>query len=197
MAGGVPQPLLTALFYGKPACARSPASLCAFAEYTPDHKQLVFTAFDPVKGRGGELTRFDTDPTIKAKYVWDLSPDGTQIAILEYSTSVIHVLPLAHHGSREIVVKGWTSLLSLNWAAEGKGIFTSSATKKGSVLLHSDLNGNARVLWEQDGSIAPWNRPFGERDELSAPWAVPSPDGRHLAIYDWKLSANMWMMENF
>jgi hypothetical protein len=31
----------------------------------------------------------------------------------------------------------------------------------------------------------------------SAPWAVPSPAGRHLAIYDWKLSANMRMMENF
>jgi hypothetical protein len=31
----------------------------------------------------------------------------------------------------------------------------------------------------------------------SAPWAVPSPDGRHVAIYSWTLSANMWMMENF
>jgi len=30
-----------------------------------------------------------------------------------------------------------------------------------------------------------------------APSALPSPDGRHLAIYDWKLSANMWMMESF
>jgi hypothetical protein len=24
-----------------------------------------------------------------------------------------------------------------------------------------------------------------------------SPDARHLAIYDWKLSSNLWMMENF
>jgi len=31
----------------------------------------------------------------------------------------------------------------------------------------------------------------------SAPWAVPAPDGRHVAIYSWSLSANMWMMENF
>ena len=197
MGGGTPQPVLTALIYGQPACARSPASLCVFAEYTPDHKQLVFTAFDPVKGRGSELTRFDTDPSIKTKYVWGLSPDATRIAVLEYSTSVIHTLSLTRQGPQEIVVKGWTSLLSLNWAADGKGIFTSSQTKKGSVLLHSDLKGNARILWEQKGSIAPWNRPFGEHGELSAPWAVPSPDGRHLAIYDWKLSANMWMMENF
>jgi hypothetical protein len=32
---------------------------------------------------------------------------------------------------------------------------------------------------------------------ISAPWAAPSPDGQHLAIYVWSLSANMWMMENF
>jgi serine/threonine protein kinase len=196
MAGGTPESVLTAPIYGRPACARSPASLCVFAEYTPDHKQLVFTAFDPVKGRGGELTRFDTDPTIQARYVWDLSSDGTRIAILKYSTGVIHILPLGHRASQEIVVKGWNSLLSLNWAADGKGIFASSQTEKGSVLLRLDLNGYASVLWEQSGSIAPWNRPFGE-GEQSAPWAVPSPDGHHLAIYDWKLSANMWMMENF
>jgi DNA-binding winged helix-turn-helix (wHTH) protein/Tol biopolymer transport system component len=197
VAGGTPQPVLTASLYGKPACARAPASLCAFAEYTPDHKQLVFTVFDPLKGRGGELTRFDTDPISKAKYVWDLSPDGTRIAILEYSTGEIRILPLAHPGSREIVVKNWNNLLSLNWSADGHSIFASSQTRNGSVLLRLDLKGNARVLWEQRGSIAPWNRPFGEPDKISAPWAVPSPDGRHLAIYDWKLNANMWMIENF
>jgi eukaryotic-like serine/threonine-protein kinase len=197
MAGGAPESVLTAPIYGRPACARSPASLCVFAEYTPDHRQLVFTAFDPVKGRGSELTRFDTDPTIQAKYGWDLSSDGTRIATLKYSTGVIHILPLGHGESQEIVVKGWNSLLSLNWAADGKGIFASSQTKKGSVLLRLDLKGNAYVLWEQSGSIAPWNRPFGDKSGPSAPWAVPSPDGHHLAIYDWKLSANMWMMENF
>jgi len=197
LAGGTPQTVLTADIYGKPACARSPASLCAFAEYTRDHKQLVFTSFDPVKGRGDELTRFDTDPTIKAKYLWDLSPDGTRIAVLEYSSTVIHLLLLPNLGRREFVVKDRKNLLSLNWTADGNGIFTSSQTEKGSVLLRSDMRGNASVLWEHNGSVAPWNRPFGEPDEISAPWAVPSPDGRHLAIYDWKMSANMWMIENF
>lgn len=197
ISGGTSQPVLTAAIYGNPACSRSPASLCAFAEFTPDHKQLVFTSFDPVKGRGGELTRFDTDPTIKAKYLWDLSPDGTRIAILEYASKVIHLLLLPNQGQREFVAKDWKNLLSLNWTADGNSIFTSSLTKKGSVLLRLDMKGNTNVLWEQSGSVAPWNRPFGEPDELSAPWAVPSPDGRHLAIHDWKLSANMWMIENF
>jgi hypothetical protein len=39
----------------------------------------------------------------------------------------------------------------------------------------------------------PWDQPFGGP---SAPWAIPSPDGRHLAIYSWSLNANMQMIEN-
>jgi hypothetical protein len=45
------------------ARARAPASLCMIAEWTADNRQLVFTGFDPVKGRGHELARFDTNPT--------------------------------------------------------------------------------------------------------------------------------------
>jgi hypothetical protein len=81
------------------------------------------------------------------------------------------------------------------WDALGKGIFAASQTKTGSVLLHIALTGEAQALWEQNGSIAPWNRPLP--DFSSAPWAVPSPDGHRLAIYSWTMSSNMWMIENF
>jgi serine/threonine protein kinase/Tol biopolymer transport system component len=197
ITGGPPEVMLTARIYDRPVCAKSPASLCAIAEQTPDRKQLVFTSFDPAKGRVRELTRFDTDPTLGAYYVWDLSPDGTRIAILKYSERPIYILPLDGHPRKEIVVKGWSSLQSVNWAADGKGLFTSSATRGGSALLRLDLQGNAYVLWQQKGSIAEWYAPFAPLGGPSAPWVVPSPDGRHLAIYDWQLSANMWMMENF
>jgi Tol biopolymer transport system component len=155
----------------------------------------MFTAFDPEKGRGRELTRFDTEPTAGTRYVWDLSPDGKRIAILKYSSRVIDILPLDGQASQKIVMNGWSSLLSLNWESDGKSMFASSQTKKGSVLLRVNLNGDAHVLWEQNGSIAPWNRPFSGTH--SAPWAMPSPDGRRLAIYSWNTSSNMWMIENF
>ena len=58
-------------------------------------------------------------------------------------------------------------------------------------LLEVDLQGKAYVLWEQRGDLEPNNA------VLSAPWGLPSPDGRHLAIYAAHLSGNMWMMENF
>jgi hypothetical protein len=64
--------------------------------------------------------------------------------------------------------------------------------------LHLDLRGNAHILWEQKGNIAPWNGPFTQwLGGPSAPWAIPAPNGRHLAIYSWSLNANMWLMENF
>jgi serine/threonine protein kinase/dipeptidyl aminopeptidase/acylaminoacyl peptidase len=195
IGGGSPELVLTGRVYGKPACARAPASVCVIAEQSLDSKQLVFTTFDPMNGRGGEVSRFDTDPTAGAHYAWDLSPDGTRIALVRNSTDRIHILPFQGKKQQEIVVKGWSNLFSVNWASNGKYFLSSSQTQRGSVLLRVDLNGNTSILWEQNGSIAPWNRPFP--GEISTMWAIPSPNGRHLAIYSWTLSANMWMMENF
>jgi Tol biopolymer transport system component len=199
--GGPPQLVLTTMAptYAGLRCAKAPATLCAIAERTVDHKQLIFTAFDPVRGRGRELTRFDIDPADEATYVWDLSPDGTRVAILKYSEGRIRVLSWSRRqASQEILVKGWNNLQSLDWAADGKGLFASSLRPGSSALLHLDLQGNSHLLWEQKGSTSPagrpWDQPFAGP---SAPWAVPSPDGRHLAIYQWSVSSNMWMMENF
>jgi serine/threonine protein kinase len=199
--GGLPQLVLTTSVptYAGLRCAKAPANLCAIAERTVDHKQLIFTAFDPVSGRGHELTRFDIDPADEATYVWDLSPDGTRVAILKYSEGRIRVLSWSRRqASQEILVKGWNNLQSLDWAADGKGLFASSLRAGSSALLHLDLQGNSHLLWEQKGSTSPagrpWDQPFAGP---SAPWAVPSPDGRHLAIYQWSVSSNMWMMENF
>jgi hypothetical protein len=167
------------------------------AEWTPNNKQLVFTAFDPVKGRGGELARFDTSPTPDTDYVWDLSPDGTRIAILRQSEGRIQVRDLGSHSSKDIVVKGWGAFQSVNWAVDGKGLFVSSLEEAGSALLRVDLLGNAHLLWEQKGNNTPWTNIIEPLGGPSVPWGVPSPDGHHLAIYNWTFSGNMWMMENF
>jgi len=184
--------------YGGVRCAQAPATVCAIAEQTSDRRQLVFTAVDPLQGRGGELTRFDIDPASAATYLWALSPNGKGIALLKYSGQRIIILPLDGQAPQHIEVKGWNNLQSVSWMADGKGFFTSSLTPGSSTLLHVDFQGNAHVLWEQKGSISPagrpWDQPLGGP---SAPWAVPSPDGHHVAIYSWSLSSNMWVMENF
>jgi hypothetical protein len=186
-----------ASYYGV-RCAYAPSSFCAIAERTIDQKQVTFTALDPLKGRGHEVTRFDIDPAVAANYVWDLSLDGTRIAILKYSEGQIHILPLDGRPSQQIDVKGWANLQRVGWAANGRSLLASSLTTGSAVLLQVDFRGRANKLWEQKGSISPAGRPWDEPlGGPSAPWAVPSPDGRHLAIYSWSLSANMWMMKNF
>jgi len=203
IAGGPPELVLGAPLYGGPHCARSPHPICAIAERTADLKQIVFTAFDSIKGRGPELARFETEPAFNATggsdYVWDLSPDGTRIAVLKFSTGNLHLLPTDGSLPREIRAKGWDSLQSLNWTADGNGFFVSATRKEGPALLHVDLQGDVHVLWEKKGSSAPWNFPASQYwlGGPAASWAVSSPDGRHLATYEWSLSSNMWMIENF
>jgi len=181
ITGGSPQLVLTGNLEGGPRCAKSPATLCAIAERSPDRKQLVFEAFDLVKGRGRELADLKTDAT--PDYQWDLSPDGTRIAILKSQEGRIQILSLNGRAPQEITVKGWNSLNSADWAADGKGLFVSSRKERGPVLLSVDLQGNARVLWEHAGSF----KTYG----------VSSPDGRHLAMQKWIVDGNIWMMENF
>jgi len=151
-------------------CARSPASVCAIGERTSDRKRLIFTAFDPIQGRGRKLAQFDTKPTTDAGYAWDLSPDGTRIAIVQRSDSTIHLLSLGGRAPAEVVVKGWSSFQTLDWTAEGKGVFVSSTTRKGSAVLQVDLEGNAHLLGSQ-------------REVSRATARLLSADFWHLGLY--------------
>jgi eukaryotic-like serine/threonine-protein kinase len=182
VAGGPAELVLTARLYGTAWCARSPSTLCAFAERTADRKELVFTAFDPIRGKGRELAKFATDPS--ADYGnWSPSPDGTRLGIIKTGGNHIYVLPLDRAQVRDITVEGWNGLNSFDWSVDSKGFFTSNTTGLGSTLLFVDLNGKAHSLWQQKSA------PFT--------WGVPSPDGRHLAVLGLDVSSNIWMIENF
>jgi serine/threonine protein kinase len=183
VTGGPPELVLTAHFNNF-WCARSPSTLCAFAEQTPDRKELVFTAFDPIRGKGQELARFATDPN--ADYLgWSLSPDGTRIAIIKTGGNHVYVLPLDGSPVRDLTVAGWSGFNTFCWSVDGTGFFIGNTRGEGldSNLLFVDLNGKAHPLWQQKSA------PFT--------WGVPSPDGRHLAVLGAEFNGNMWMIENF
>jgi hypothetical protein len=184
VAGGLPQLVLTGTIVDSHRCAKSPATLCMIAERSADRKQLIFTAFDPVKGRGAELTRFDID--VNADYSWDLSPDGSRIALHSHSERHrIHVFSLTGgRESQDVALKGWNlGEYGLDWTADGKGLYLSSPIHGGVALLYVDLQSDAHVIWEQDGGFATWG--------------VPSPDGRHLAMPGDIQNSNIWMIQNF
>jgi hypothetical protein len=108
----------------------------------------VFTAFDPIPGKGRELVRFATDPTADYGH-WSLSPDGTRIGIIKSGANHIYVLPVDGSPVRDLAVAGWSGLNSLGWSVDSKGFFTSNTNGLGSTLLFVDLNGKPHPLWAQ------------------------------------------------
>jgi Tol biopolymer transport system component len=62
VSGGPSQLVLTAHGWRNHHCARPPATLCLLGELAEDQKQMMFIAFDPVKGRGPEVAKIETKP---------------------------------------------------------------------------------------------------------------------------------------
>jgi len=152
------------------------------AEPSEDNKQAILTRLDSLKGRGPELARFALDPN--EKYWWiEVSPDGSRIAATRTPSGPIYVLSPQGQPIQQIQVKGWSNVQAFSWTADGKGLFVVAGIRGGRVVLRMDLQGNANVVWENTG---------GSGETL----AVPSPDGRHLAMQGWTTTGNMWMLEN-
>ena len=95
----------------------------------------------------------------------------------------LEIVSLTGQATKQFTIKGWSTLINMDWAVDGKGIFTSALVQRGSILLYVDLKGNAYPLWEQRGS--------------RGTWAAPAPDGRHVAVSGWTSMANLWTLENF
>jgi len=181
LTGGPAELVMTGLAIDGIVCARPPSKLCVLGEKTEDQKRLIFTSVDPLKGQGPELAQSDVDPT--ADY-WDfqVSPDGTRLAVITNRVGPIHVLSL--RGQPEQVIRAkFNNIGQVHWSADGKGLYVPDHVKSKSILSYVDLDGNVHVVWQNPGGG--WI------------WGDPSPDGRHLAIAASSRSNNVWMMEKF
>jgi hypothetical protein len=182
--GGAIQPLfevpeLPNTFY----CTNRVANFCAYPTRADDGRSWVITAFDPAVGKGKELLRISTEPG--AEYNWALSPDGSQVAMLksDWNTGQIRFIPLGGGQARTVTVKGYVHLNSCDWAPDSKSLFVATTGPAGATVLRIDLEGNAQPIWQQPVA--------------STTWGIPSPDGRHLAMFGTSFDANAWMIDNF
>jgi Tol biopolymer transport system component len=160
-------------------CPSSKSESCVLAE--AGQNQIVFTFFDPVRGRLGEAARVDASPS---RFFWDVSTDGSQLAYGEFKTAAtdhITVTSLKDHTTREIPVVGRTSLSSVAWSTDGRALFLATTRREGSDLLRVALNGKVDTLQEQTGK---W---FASLQ--------PSPNGRLLAFSVRTTDSNVWLLE--
>jgi eukaryotic-like serine/threonine-protein kinase len=163
---------------GEFACALATAGRCVTR--TIQNGQFLFWDLNAELGKGRELAKTAWSPAMVGD--WDISPDGSQVAIPNHDprTATIKLVPLdAPPGTPEIVVtiRMLKNLSGVVWAADGKGWYVAVVDANRGVLYYVDLEGRVRT---------------NLMESMKATYAVPSPDGRHVAFADWTVSANVW-----
>jgi Tol biopolymer transport system component len=186
LAGGAPQRVLQRSLIVNQQCARARSNLCLYSYYWDD--KLTFMSYDPLKGDGTQLYQITND--LPQLYNWSLSPDGSTLAIGKWTGGAeeprIRLVSLTGRGEKWLTIQGLTALGvtglgSFDWAADSKSLWITSVGEDQNALVNVDLQGRAHVAW----------RP----KKMTVYWAIPSRDGRYLALHVGRTSANAWMLE--
>jgi Tol biopolymer transport system component/DNA-binding winged helix-turn-helix (wHTH) protein len=181
VTGGPPQQIAKANWITNHQCSRAPASICIYSVLRKH--EVTFFKFDPVQPNPSQFFQLKDDQA--ELYNWSLSPDGTTLAIARgkwgNAENRIRLVSLVGAPERWINVKGIAGLGSIDWAADSKSLWAPSAGERENALLNVSLQGNVRVMW----------RP----KKLSVGWAIPSRDGKSLALHVNSTSANVLMLD--
>jgi Tol biopolymer transport system component/DNA-binding winged helix-turn-helix (wHTH) protein len=182
LAGGPSRELAKAKWINNLHCSRSPATVCVYSVVSD--AGLTFFRFDAPDGAGTQFLQIKDE--LAQAYNWTLSPDGNTLALAKGKwggeDSQIRLVSLEGGPDRWLTIHGWPGITSIDWAADSKSIWAPTAGEKDNALLQIDLQGNARAVW----------RP----KNVGVSWAIPSRDGKMLALHVHSSSANVWMLEH-
>ena len=187
LTGGVPEPVMPRI-NGIVHCAVW--GRCVIAEVRGN--EAIVSSLDPLQGRGSELFRQHANVPGAS-----LSGDGSKWAFIipgePGSPQRIRIVPFDKGSVSDIVVQNTGQrILSLDWLPTGGGFFscdvtfgrsftsTSGLLGQRSKLLFIPMDGQAKTLW------AP--------ESLIVGWAIPSRDGRRVAINAGSRRSNAWMV---
>ena len=173
--GGTPRLVLKDVGISAVACARLPSTICLYSVSKGNIRETF--QFDV---RSGKSTG---SPQIDAEGFWSLSPDGSQRAFVAVGSNqgTIQLRSTSSGKTRDLVVKGWNGLMHIDWSADGKSLLVGNHESE-SALLKITLDGKASVLLRSSNFIG---------------YAVPSPDGRLLAIMEVCPTKNVWQIQDF
>jgi DNA-binding winged helix-turn-helix (wHTH) protein/Tol biopolymer transport system component len=181
LAGGAPRLVLRDKYLVNLQCAQLPSTLCVYGTSTPSKDSI--RRFDPSTGQSSLLVEI---PTQGKPINWSLSPNGSQLAIIPYSPeqNIIQLRSTADNTSRDLVVRGRVGVVTADWSADGNSIFvTTMDSEHKTALLDVKLDGSNHLLMKDDNN--------------SIEWAIPSPDGKLLAINKYTGITNAWSLANF
>jgi Tol biopolymer transport system component/DNA-binding winged helix-turn-helix (wHTH) protein len=176
LTGGVPRLILKDVHIWNWQCAKLPSTVCLYSISKGTDSETY--RFDVHRGKSSDPPQ--TDPLGN----WTLSPDGSQRAIVTPTPGVIQLRPINGAPSRTLSVKGFGRLGNIDWSADGKSLLVTAGNQHtGTALLKVGLDGKVSVLLHSA--------------DLAVGCAVPSPDGRFLAIAQMTGNQNVWQLENF
>jgi Tol biopolymer transport system component/DNA-binding winged helix-turn-helix (wHTH) protein len=182
LSGGTPRLVLQENQLHNFQCARSPSKTCIFSISTSD--KISFVAFDPATGNTHALDAIVPPPG--GTYNWTLSPDGSTLAMADWrrGSNPAEIVLLSVDGvtaTRTLTLHEWAGISHIDWAADSRHLWVGALGPTGAqALLSVDLRGRARPLLED------------MQKEIG--WAIPSPDGRHIAFWESGDSSNVWLL---
>ena len=150
-----------------------------------EKEDLVIREFDPMKGQGAELGRIKVGAP-GAWMSWDISPDGTQVAIsgTEDLGSRVRIYNLKDHTQRDVKIGEGFAFLSVTWSSDGHELYV--AGQKGMeqfVIARIELSGHFKLLT---------TKPIAYYIGVTA-----SPDGKYAAYMEQTTDSNVYLLENF
>jgi hypothetical protein len=181
-AGAPPEEVANAKNITAIRCGLAPSSPCIVEEANAEGH--LARLVDPMRGPGETLFRrpggtSDSAPAPafdRFAYIVPPKAGGPR--------NTIQIVNRAGIPQGQVTAAGATILNSLDFAADGKGFFTSDySTDLGARLLYVSLSGATSILWHNRAS----NRT----------WGVPSPDGKWVAILGATQESNVWVLDGF
>ncbi len=187
LSGGTPQVLFEEPGINNFQCARAPSQACLFSKFVKG--AMVFFKFDPSSGATKEWIRAsDASPEWEG-YNWTLSPDGKMVALskgkMHVSTGAdIRLVRLEGGAERVLHIEGWAGLSTIDWAADSRSLWASARLRgETRTLVNIDLQGHTKtVLEEKTPHVG---------------WAIPSRDGKRLAVLEAVGNSNVWLLDGF
>jgi len=150
-----------------------------------DQNQMIFYLFDPLKGKGKELTRTKL-PQPSDDFDWSLSPDGLHIAVSSSSLlkGQVRVLDAQNGSERAVKLPADWFIWAASWSQDSNSLFLAAQSSAGYFLDHLGVDGKSTVLLDR-----------GRNQWLGR--VVASPDGKRLAFAQQSFQTNAWLVENF